>query len=115
MSDFQLLSHDPLKTEWFSYDELTGEEVIKTEYHGTDAVLDINKAIQGRDVGKGSDDTQRLMASIPASVIHKWLIEDGINFFSKADWPRVVQKLDSNEYRHLRVNTGRIGMRRKMF
>lgn len=110
MPDY-LLDHDAVKTRWFEFDEMTGEKVIKTQYHGTQKALDLNKAVQGRDVGKNSDDSQRLMASIPPEIIHKWLVEEGLNIFRKEDWAKIAAKLDSNEYRHLRVNTGRIGRR----
>lgn len=111
---WRLLDDDPIKTEWFSYDDMTGEQAIKTVYKDTDAVLDMNKSIQGKDVAKGKEGDWWHVARIPPSVIHKWLIEDGINVFDKEDGLRVMRKLDDPEWRHLRVNTGQLGVRKKV-
>ncbi len=114
MTGFRLLDDDELKTEYFAYDPDTDESVIKTVYKDTDAVLDANKGIQGKDVAKGAEGDWWHVARIPPAVIHKWLIEDRLNVFDKADGPRLMKKLDDPEWRHLRVNTGQLGVRKKI-
>jgi hypothetical protein len=44
-------------------------------------------------------------AHIPMSIIHKWLVEEGINVFEKNDARKVFQKLNSPEYRYLKTTT----------
>ncbi len=54
----------------------------------------------------------RKVASIPMIVAEAWL-KEGINVFDPSpDMQRkVAQKLNSNEYRHLRTYPGRVGYR----
>ena len=111
---WRLLDDDPVKTEWFAHDAASGESAVKTVYKDTTAVLDANKAVQGTDVAKGHAGEWWHVARIPPAVIHKWLIEDRLNVFDRADGPRLMKKLDDPEWRHLRVNTGRLGLRKKI-
>ena len=110
-----LLEDTPEKREWFLYDDMTGEIVQQTEWKAVDAVIDRNKAIQGKDAGKSKTGEFHYVGSIPLALIEKWRTEEGIDAFDPAHWDAIARKLDSNEYSHLRVNTGRIGTRKKMF
>ena len=47
-------------------------------------------------------------ATIPAIVIEKWLIEEGIDVFNPDHINKVKAKLNSSEYAYLRTSTGRI-------
>jgi hypothetical protein len=107
---WRLLDDDPDKTEYFQYDDTTGDSIVKTEWKNTHEILDRNKSIQGRDVGRGTDNDMHHVASIPPSIIIKWM-EEGINLFDKNHGPAVMKKLDDPEYRHLRVNTQQLGKR----
>ncbi len=108
MPKWRKLDEDVDKVEWFTVDDDTGEEVIRTDWKHTDKVLEANKAIQSKEVGRGKD--MHHVARIPPSIIMKWM-EEGINIYDKNHGPAVMRKLDDPEYRHLRVNTQQLGKR----
>jgi hypothetical protein len=58
----------------------------------------------------GKDRGMRKVASIPNIVAEQWMRE-GINVFSREpdQLRKVAQKLNSNEYLHLRTAPGRVG------
>ena len=58
------------------------------------------------------DKSMRKVASIPMIVIEAWMRE-GINIFdpSPETQKKIAQKLNSNEYQHLRTYPGRVGYR----
>lgn len=113
----RLLEDLPDRTEWFNgYDEETDTTSITVEYKDTHKVLEHNKAIQGKDAGKVKDDDAPgwwHVARIPPYLVDKWARE-GFDVFDPNNGPEVLRRLDSNEYRHLRVNTGVIGVRKAM-
>ncbi len=111
---WRLLDDDPVKTEWFAHDPETGESAVKTVYKDTGAVLDLNKEVQAPDAAKGRGGDWWHVARIPPAVIHKWLVEDRLNVFDREDGLRLMKKLDDPEWCHLRVNTARLGQRKKI-
>ena len=108
---WRLLDDDENKTEWFKYDENTGESITRTTYKGTKLVTDLNKEVQSKEFGRGQDNEMHHVARIPPEIIHKWLVDYGVNVYNKEHGPRVMALLDSNEWKHLRLNTGKLGKR----
>lgn len=113
--DMRILEDTPEKRELFGYDEMTGESVIRTEWKNAGAVLDRNKAVQGKDAGKSKSGEFHFVGSIPLGLVQKWKEEEGIDAFNPDHWPAIARKLDSNEYTSLRINTGRVGIKKKMW
>ena len=112
MPKWRKLDEDVDKVEWFTVDDDTGEEVVRTEWKNTQYLLEENKAIQGKEAGRGKD--MHHVARIPPSIIVKWM-EEGINIYDRNHGPAILKKLDDPEYRHLRVNTGTIGKKHVHF
>lgn len=113
----RLLEDLPDRIEWYEYDDENDRGIITTEFKGVGQLLEANKAIQGADVGKVKDDDAPgwwHVARIPNYLIEKWLVEDGLNVFDQNHGPALMRKLDDPEYRFLRVNTGQLGVRKKM-
>lgn len=87
-----------------------GQAIIKTL--GADApVLDHNKDLRGLDdrgwiMGGGV----RRVASIPAALIVKWFVEDGIDVFDPDHADRVMRKLNDPDYAYLRTAPGQLGL-----
>lgn len=70
------------------------------------ALLDANKEAQNHCDTHFHDRSAKLVARIPYSVIYKWLVDYGIDYFDMD--PGVQRKVDdllnSNEWRYLRVD-----------
>lgn len=114
---WRLLDDTPDRTEWFQYDEAADRGVVKTVYKNANSILELNKAVQGREVGITKDDDNPgwvKVARIPNYVIEKLLIEKGIDVFNKDHGPALMRILDDPEYRFLRVNTQILGIRKKI-
>lgn len=47
-------------------------------------------------------------ASIPCIILEKWKKEEGIDIFNDDHWPKVREKLNSEEYKFLRTSPGKI-------
>lgn len=115
----RLLDRDPYTgiTTWFHKDPVTGTIAIE-EIQDVDPILEKNKTIQNLGSGgaMGLTDYSRKgikngfwhAASIPTTLIQKWLLEEGINVFKQEDWPRVKRKLNDPEYKYLRTGLGRV-------
>ena len=69
-------------------------------------LLDMNKEAQNHCDTHFSDRSAKLVARIPYSVIYKWLVDYGIDYFDPSpDTQRKVDSLlNSNEWRYLRVD-----------
>jgi len=90
-----------LDTYW-QYDDLTGTFIL--EYRqDTEPLLEQNKAMANDDdyTKAGMKGEMWHYASVPNSLIVKWLVEDGIDFYDDNDWPKVLRKLNDPEYRYL--------------
>lgn len=105
----RIVDYDPLSgaTTYFDYVPETDTTQIITEFDDVAPLLELNKAMQNDDdfTKKGIKNGWWLYASIPNSLIHKWLIEDGINVYRREDEKRVFRKLNSPEYRYLKTTT----------
>lgn len=102
MSDELLLDYDALSgmREWISTDS-DGNSFIRYE-QDTAPILDFNKEMQNDGFDKRSDYWHA--AKIPNSILMKWAIEHGVEFWNPDHKDGVKRLLNSNEYRYLRVN-----------
>lgn len=98
----RLLDYDPmtgLKT-YHEYDETTDTTLL--HYEGDcQPILDANKRAQIENTGPMGDGV--LVASIPASVQMKWLVEKGVDVLNKDHTPAVKRLLNDPEWRYLKV------------
>ena len=86
--------------------EINGDKTHITKKQDITGLLNSNKA-QANERGKKTvDDCYNKVATIPASIIVKWKWEEGIDVYSNDPWhqKKVKEKLNSNEYRHLRTS-----------
>ncbi len=109
-----LFDDDPLKTEWFEYDEATDTSFIHTEWKGVDTIIEENKAVQGPDVAKGKEKDMWHVGRVPLFLLEHWRITEGIDWRDPNDGLKLLAKLDDIDYRALRVNTSQIGIRKKI-
>lgn len=107
----RIIEIDPVTrtTVYHDYDHETKQTTIQT-VQDVEPYLERNKRLMSsEDYGKGGIKSGWWhVASIPNSVIEKWLIEDGIDVFNKDHWPKVKRKLMDPDYRYLRTSAGRI-------
>lgn len=95
---------------------------VKTEYHVTEddkliikrvqdvePILEANKRAFNEHSTKGNlfGGTFHHVAEIPVIVIEQWK-KEGIDFYNKEHWPKVMAKLNDPDYRYLRTMPGRI-------
>lgn len=76
-----------------------------------DHVLDHNKAQATENDGYSPDRSMRRVASIPMALIQKWKEEEGWDAFDPEHADKLAQKLNSNEYLHLRTAPGVLGVK----
>ena len=102
------LGLDAFGTEQFIGADSDGNTVLKTVYADAAPILDRNAELRLHGAGKSSE--MRLAASIPASLIQKWKVEEGVDIFSPDPWhkQRARQLLNSSEYYKLRIWGGNI-------
>ena len=82
-----------------------GKSFDVTKRQDVEPVLDLNRA-QANDIGKKSvSDCYNKVASIPAIIIAKWLIEDGLDIYNPDHAARLKKKLNDSEWQYLRTNT----------
>lgn len=108
----RLLSYDEFNgiSSYFEHDPITGISTI-TSVQDVEAHLDQNKARQNDGTGGWTSDAKewRHAASIPMGVLEAWRVVDGIDWKNKDHLPRILQKLDDIEFRHLRTGLFRLG------
>lgn len=106
----ELLDFDDLTgiATYHEYNPLTDETHIHT-IQDVEPILEANKALYTADDGYGPTREWRRCANIPNALIHKWMVEDGIDVYDNNDWPAVQRKLNSNEYLFLRTAPGHLG------
>lgn len=87
------------------YNSVTDTTAVIHEFDDLSAVLDQNKALANDTeyTKKGIKNGFWHYAFLPNAIIHKWMIEDGINVYRKEDEKKVFQKLNSPEYRYLKT------------
>ena len=105
---WRLLSQDPitgLKT-YHAYDSAEKRNHIKTEQDVKPIIDDNQRAYNNAKAGWGGD--WHHVAEIPMEIIHKWQVEEGLNFYNKDHWAAIKRKLNSNEFRSFRTKHGNI-------
>ena len=102
----RLIEYDPLtRTSLVSnYDEQTDTLTLTTE-QDVEPILDYNKSLQNDSdyTRKGIKNEMWHYACIPNVVIEKWLNEEGFNIFDKNNDKALFKKLNSPEYKYLKV------------
>lgn len=103
MAERRLVDFDPLTgvSVWHEYDEMTDETTI---YSTQDVENKLGENRIEFNHGNFRDEKNEFWkaASIPVIVIEQWL-KEGIDVHDKNDWPEVRKRLNSSDWRHLRV------------
>lgn len=94
-------------------EEAADGSLIDHAYQDTDAILDVNKAMATENDGYSPSREIRRAATVPHSVMLKWLVEDGFWFydaFSGDEFAKrkLRQKLNDPDWAHLRTAPGRL-------
>lgn len=104
----RILDFDPLTgmTMTFRYDADTDTTVVGYQQDCA-PILDDNKeaALDVDSHRKQAKNEWAHYARIPTVVQYKWLYEHGVNFADKNHWPKVMQLLNSPEYKYLKRTT----------
>lgn len=106
----ELLSYDPitgLRT-WFDYDASTDTTELYYDQE-VDDILELNKAMANdEDYSKnGIKQGWWHIGSIPASLIMKWRVEEGIDVYNKDHTKRVLAKLNDADFSRLKTTSGK--------
>jgi hypothetical protein len=99
------LSDGGIAREWHDHEDGTITVVAQQDVA---PILDINKAMATHNDGYAASRELRRAASIPNSLIHKWLVEEGWNAMDPGCAKKLKQKLNSSEYLYLRTAPGRL-------
>lgn len=73
-------------------------------------VLELNKAMFNHNDGYSKSRELRRVASIPAIVRQKWLIEEGWDCLDPGSVKKLAEKLNSSDYAFLRTASGHLGV-----
>ena len=107
----RVVDYDPISgiTTSVDYDPVDDITTVIHEFCELDATMDRTKALQNDDdyTRKGIKGGWWHYAFTPNHLIHKWLVEDGINIYNKQDLPRALAKINSREFRHFKT-TGKM-------
>ena len=115
MSDKYLLSYNPATQRKVEIEEKDGLMIVHETVNPAllKAHLEMNKkeynaiSHKGYKHALGKKNMWRA-ASIPNIIVEKWLKEEGIDVMKEEHWPRVMAKLNSEEYKYLRTSPGKI-------
>lgn len=84
-----------------------GKGTFKVVYPDADKLLDMNKKARNAESGNWKGDMHHV-AAIPPGLWRQWWEEFGGNPMSTENQPKLMAKLNSSEYRDVRVKSGRI-------
>lgn len=105
----RFVSYDPMLgiTTWFEGD---GQGNMTLTYESdVEAVLEHNAAARNNGTnGRSKEGEFWYAGEIPMATIQKWMVEEHIDVFDPNDWPKVKQRLNSNEWFKLRTSSFRI-------
>jgi hypothetical protein len=96
-----LLNERPNMRVWFEPQE-DGTFLIRHE-GDVEPELDANKAMASHNDGYNADRSMRRAAHIPDIIAVKWLTEEGWWLHDPEAAPKLKQKLNDPEWRHLRT------------
>lgn len=102
----RLVDYDPVtKTATYhDYDHLTGKTHIET-VQDCKGILERNKALQnsGQTSRFKKKDDWYHYATVPNTVLYKFLTEYGLDWQNSDDLPKIEKLLQSSEYKYLRT------------
>lgn len=75
-----------------------------------DPILEANKALATHNDGYSASRDLKRVASIPMGLIHHWREVEGWDAFDPNNAAKLMQKLNSSEFMHLRTAEGQLGM-----
>ena len=105
----RLVDYNPQSgiTTSMDYDPVTDMTTIISEFDDLEPALRITKHLQNDPeyTRKGIKECFWHYSFIPNHLIHKWMVEEGINVYRKEDEARVWKKINSPEYRYLKTTT----------
>lgn len=110
MSDFDPLFTSKAGVRW-GYREDAGKGATFAATQEVAPILENNQAMASHNDGYSPSREMRRVASIPMTLLYKWMAEEGWDPFSQdPDCQRkLAQKLDDPEYHYLRTAPGRVG------
>ncbi len=73
-------------------------------------LLDRNRAMATHNDGYSESREMRRVASVPAIVRQKWLIEEGWDMMDPAHADKLARKLNDPDWSYLRTAPGRVGV-----
>ena len=104
----RILDVNPLTGEWITFDyEADGDKVTVGHWQDTTKIIEDNKRAM-LDVDshrKQAKNEWALYARIPNIVIMEWKQKYGVDFFNKDHWKRVMQLINSPDYKDLKRTT----------
>lgn len=105
MSDFEFLHQSQAGIRHGWRENADGSVTIASQQNVTD-MLETNKAMQNHNSGWSKSREMARVASIPLSIVYKWMTEEGWDPFSPDPdcQKKLAQKLDSSDYRYLRTS-----------
>lgn len=105
MGDFDFLLNSKAGIRW-GYREDAGGGATLISQQEVAPILEQNKAMATHNDGYSKSRELARVATIPISIIYKWLHEEGWYAFDKDPETRrkLAQKLDSSEYRYLKTS-----------
>ncbi len=100
----RLFNHDPDTRTTTVFEDLGSDGFALHTSQDVEPILDSNKAKQnaGREYYAQDPDMWRV-ASIPATVQLKWLVEDGIDIYNPDHAERIKKKLNDPDWQHLKT------------
>lgn len=88
--------------------ESDGSYLFRTEQDDAH-ILERNRILRDQpDRGYVADGDMRRVASIPMTIVHKWL-QEGVDLFSGEQQGEIARRLNDPEYAYLRTAPGRLG------
>jgi hypothetical protein len=93
--------------EFFHLDDAEDKVIIR-RIVDVEPRIEANKKLQNATDGYTPSRDLRRIASIPPSIVHKWMVEDGINIYDRNHWPAVMRKLRDPDWRWLKTVSGPI-------
>ena len=105
----RLVEHNPFTgvTTFCDYNPLTDETTIISEFLDLQTNVDVTRAAanDAELTKRGIKGDFWWYASIPMPLIHKWLVEDGIDVFKRGHEKAVFSKVNSREFCGLKATT----------
>lgn len=84
-----------------------GKIIVRARQECAD-VLWLNK--EQRNHGAEKNEFGTLVARVPLGIVHKWLVEDGIDVFGGEQQDGLARKLNDPDWAYLRTGGGNIGV-----